>query len=368
MLEIRSTKNRKDAKHISYVTCKSHLAKLTKTVISREVFAGDREVIIGTHAFRKTGILLACWWFLSQAEKGRETAVAADPMVKSLLFNDARSADANSGGIMDQMRHRTVNKTKSYLDDVATLFHQVSLQHPNDPMFKATPHKSIYVHHLQRFGSLIKNNCEKSISQYADWFVFNKCGIKEHRIKKMTLLDIFQECCSKSPGYVEIPQQVSKSHKFLIEKMGLNAYHAFKELEDKESPVSGGFKSENRVSDVPKTQNNALVDLPDFSAQLKTCSSVTAKVKVCKDAYRMLCTDITKHKKRMFVDKQKCTQYTQLYSYARVCQCLKTCFGSDISAFSRFFESNKNKSFVPSKFKCPKGSTHAPKIPKVPKK
>lgn len=353
-------------KPIAYNTILNRLKSLTSSTINRSLSLGNQSYIIGTHALRRTGLLLACWHFLDQSN-GRNPL--DDPMFETIIHKDAR-ADGALGTIVNQMRHSNQRSTQTYLSDVAALHAQAKTLHPNNPQFKVGPHRSIYLQHLQKFLGLIKNENKKSLSELADWFVFEIGGVPRNNcLEKMTVSDVFESCFNAESAELRIPPNISESHKFLIEKIGMTAYQTFieKEKEEQEIKAANAADSVNSpsnstsptVGNATNNDSNLLTLNRDYyGSKWESCSNISDKIDVCMEAYNEAKELCVKSGKKMSIKGKQCLMYRQLYNYGRICECIRHCFRGNEKAFAAKFD---GKNLVVSKFACAKGGKkHSP--------
>lgn len=163
---------------------------------------------------------------------------------------------------------------------------------------------------------------------------------------------------------MEIPANISESHKYLIEKLGLKEYQLFlKKEKEVEKPVCEDIDC---VAGSTEEANYLLVDmdLKYYTSKWEEATSTLEKVDVCVEGYNEARSLVSLGKKLSHKGK-KCSMHRQLYNYAHVCECLKTCFRGNKKVFASKFSTKKGekkKSLVPSKFTCAKytDETHSP--------
>ena len=334
-------------KHITYSRFRKNLVAITKCIVQDKK---SENLIVGTHALRKTGLLLAVWHYLSQSDsKYTASDIAEDPLVLGIVTNDARSMGVTCNTITSQMRLSNIGMTKTYLSDVASQYSQVTAVFGKDPKYKVGEHRSIYCQHLQRFASLNYHENEKSLPELAENYLFTACGMTKKKILRMTFFDLYEICFEAESGNTEhISANLSPSHRFLVEKLGMEFYEEFIKREKAESGTH---------VEVPVKQQHMenLIDVrgENYPERIKATNDISTQVKICMEAYEYTKKACTHGGKKMSVRGIQCKQYKNLYNYSKVSRCVEECFRGNIGRFCRTFDGVNT--FTPSNFVCAAG-------------
>ena len=335
----------------SPMTYESYIKKLkhiTSTVLCRDI-SKSSTVIIGTHAARRTGLLLACWYFFGQnGEQKKE--VLSDTILLAALSNDARNSVCY-GSIQSDMRHKNGTSTMTYLADSATLYQLVQQSAPNRAKEKVGEYKSIYIKTVDHARNITRQRQELSLSELSDWYVFDILGLRKNKsvVSQMTISAVFDISCG---SVADKFTNLSASHQFLLEALGVDQFETFMTLKSEEtsSTVQNSTEKEEKTKNATQVQ---MVHVGDhFREDFKKTNDWSKKLDIARAACLEARNQVVNYGKKMKHLKITCKMHSTLYQYGRIVECCDTCFRGDESRFLK-----KNPKFTLN-FKCPKHQKH----------
>jgi hypothetical protein len=144
----------------------------------------DPCIIIGTHALRKTGFLLAYWGLKRYVDPNAISNVSLDV-----------------ANILDCARHTSAAHTKTYLGDSAALYQVHMALENKDTTEKVGPWKSIIIKRRSNFTRYNVSSAKwlarfSSVSEIAKWYVHTIVGVPVH-FTGFFVASIHHEVCFK---------------------------------------------------------------------------------------------------------------------------------------------------------------------------
>ena len=326
---------------LSYQSYLTKLKKITTNVLGKTIDKSS-EIIVGTHAGRRTALLFAVWWFLGESRR----AELNDSILVATLSNDLRNEQC-LGDIKSDMRHQSGNSTKTYLSDSATLYELVMNSSPNITKEKVGRYQPIYVATVEQARNIIRNNQPLSLCELANWYITMVLKIKD--IHSMTIAAIYDIACQT---YLS-KSDLSESHKFLYDRLGKAGYETFVSMESY-------VKEEKDFAEKPMKKCTEKPTIPpeyvivpkylreDFNKRRDRTDKMNIAVEICRNV-----TEQVKNGKKLSINGVRCPSYTQIYQYGRLVDCLRTCYRGNVDRFVQH-----HSKFTLKGFKCLKGVKH----------
>lgn len=344
-------------KHMTYHSYAKKLKFLTINILGRKV-SKDSEIIVGTHAARRTGLLFATWWFFGKSQI--ENAVLSDAIFVASLSNDARNKVC-FGDIRTDMRHVGGTSTMNYMDDSPALYLMAQSRSTHSHNEKVPAYKPIFIKRIQQAKNANRQHQQLNMSELANWYVFECLGLDKigSVLDNMTISEVFE--LADGSNYLD-DENLTDSQKFLLNALGRDGLETFLSLQGSENSEESDKK---KLSPSTRSTKKAKVhvDIAPEGSKLVSISELlrkdfkkTSDRRKKIDVARAILEDLRvqlKAGRKMQVRDEKCVLFTQFYRYGRVVQCVDTCFRGDENRFiSRF------PKFTMRTHRCPKGCNH----------
>ena len=321
------SKHVKRETHVSYDRVLKTIKKLSQDVLKMDFDNDDKDVIVGTHFARKTGVLLATWSFLSESESHRKEVIN-QPIMEAAFSNDSRNkSSVGTANTRADMRHAgtSVQSTKTYIRDSATMYEFVKDNTEDLHDLNVSRYRGILIGSPSMARKIINSKNKMTLSELANWYVFEILQIDRKNLPSIT--DIFNKASNQTS---DKSHKLPPSQRFLHSLIGSSRYETYCGLVEKEA------KGESVVTEKkPPKEDSRFVCLPshfrsDFNKSKRTEDKLDIAVAAVKEAEVQRASG-----KALQIKNTKCDDYFVLRRYGKLVDCLNTCFRGDTNRFSQ---------------------------------